>query len=296
LQEGDIQIRGFKLRLPLDIVFVFTANPEDYTNRGSIVTPLKDRIESQILTHYPKSMEAALSITAQEAAVHESQSKLIDQSDLVARIIEQIAFEARSSEFVDQKSGVSARLTIAALENAFSAAERRALINKEKSTQIWMSDLQGIIPAITGKIELVYEGEQEGPYQVSVNLLERSIRTVFTQYFPDPEGFKKKRNKEAAVESPYKTVSQWFDLGNHINMLFHLKDNDRVKLLNTVVGLSELVLQFYPKATGKHKALLMEFVLYGLSAYSLISKKILSEKIEFRDLMGSMFSDEGLGV
>ena len=292
LQEGDIQIRGFKLRLPLDIVFVFTANPEDYTNRGSIVTPLKDRIESQILTHYPKSMEAALSITAQEAAVHESQSKLIDQSDLVARIIEQIAFEARSSEFVDQKSGVSARLTIAALENAFSAAERRALINKEKSTQIWMSDLQGIIPAITGKIELVYEGEQEGPYQVSVNLLERSIRTVFTQYFPDPEGFKKKRNKEATIESPYKTVSQWFDLGNHINMLFHLKDNDRVKLLNTVVGLSELVLQFYPKATGKHKALLMEFVLYGLSAYSLISKKILSEKIEFRDLMGSMFSGE----
>jgi magnesium chelatase subunit I len=158
-----------------------------------------------------------------------------------------------------------------------------------------MSDLQGIIPAITGKIELVYEGEQEGPYQVSVNLLERSIRTVFTQYFPDPEGFKKKRNKEAVVESPYKTVSQWFDLGNHINMLFHLKDNDRVKLLNTVMGLSELVLQYYPKATGKHKALLMEFVLYGLSAYSLISKKILSEKIEFRDLMGSMFSGEDEG-
>ena len=295
LQEGDIQIRGFKLRLPLDIVFVFTANPEDYTNRGSIVTPLKDRIESQILTHYPKSMEAALSITAQEAAVHASQAKLIDQSDLVARIIERIAFEARSSEFVDQKSGVSARLTIAALENAYSAAERRALINKEKATQIWMSDLQGIIPAITGKIELVYEGEQEGPYQVSVNLLERSIRTVFTQYFPDPEGFKKKRNKEATVESPYKTVSQWFDLGNHINMLFHLKDTDRVKLLNTVVGLAELVLQYYPKATGKHKALLMEFVLYGLSAYSLISKKILSEKIEFRDLMGSMFSGEDEG-
>lgn len=295
LQEGDIQIRGFKLRLPLDIVFVFTANPEDYTNRGSIVTPLKDRIESQILTHYPKSMEAALSITAQEAEVHASQSKLVEQSDLVARIIEQIAFEARSSEFVDQKSGVSARLTIAALENAYSAAERRALINKEKGTQIWMSDLQGIIPAITGKIELVYEGEQEGPYQVSVNLLERSIRTVFTQFFPDPEGFKKKRKGEVALESPYKSVSQWFDLGNHINMPFHLKDNDRVKLLNTVVGLSELVLQFYPKATGKHKALLMEFVLYGLSAYSLISKKILSEKIEFRDLMGSMFSGEDEG-
>jgi magnesium chelatase subunit I len=292
LQEGDIQIRGFKLRMPLDIVFVFTANPEDYTNRGSIVTPLKDRIESQILTHYPKSVEAALSITAQEAAIHQAQEKMVDQSDMVARIIEQIAFEARSSEFVDQKSGVSARLTIAALENAYSAAERRALINKEKSTQIWMSDLQGIIPAITGKIELVYEGEQEGPYQVSVNLLEKAIRHVFLQYFPDPEAFKKKRNKENPTQSPYRNITQWFDLGNRIDMLFHLKDNDRVKLLQTVDGLSELVLAHYPKATGKHKGLLMELVLYGLSAHSLISKKILSEKVEFRDLMGSMFSSE----
>jgi magnesium chelatase subunit I len=292
LQEGDIQIRGFKLRMPLDIVFVFTANPEDYTNRGSIVTPLKDRIESQILTHYPRSIDAALSITAQEAAIHHTQEKMVDQSDLIARIIEQIAFEARSSEFVDQKSGVSARLTIAALENAYSAAERRALINKEKSTQIWMSDLQGIIPAITGKIELVYEGEQEGPYQVSVNLLERAIRTVFVQYFPDPEQSRKKRGKDAPVQSPYRNITQWFDLGNRIDMLFHLKDNDRIKLLQTVDGLSELVLEHYPKAAGKHKGLLMELVLYGLSAYSLISKKILSEKIEFRDLMGSMFSPE----
>jgi magnesium chelatase subunit I len=253
---------------------------------------LKDRIESQILTHYPKSVEAALSITAQEAAIHQAQEKMVDQSDMVARIIEQIAFEARSSEFVDQKSGVSARLTIAALENAYSAAERRALINKEKSTQIWMSDLQGIIPAITGKIELVYEGEQEGPYQVSVNLLEKAIRHVFLQYFPDPEAFKKKRNKENPAQSPYRNITQWFDLGNRIDMLFHLKDNDRVKLLQTVDGLSELVLAHYPKATGKHKGLLMELVLYGLSAHSLISKKILSEKVEFRDLMGSMFSSE----
>ncbi|MFN5423043.1 MAG: magnesium chelatase [bacterium] len=292
LQEGDIQIRGFKLRLPLDIVFVFTANPEDYTNRGSIVTPLKDRIESQILTHYPKTIESALTITAQEASIHGEQEKLVEHSDLVSRIIEQVAFEARSSEFVDQKSGVSARLTIAALENAFSSAERRALINKEKSTQVWMSDLQGIIPAITGKIELVYEGEQEGPYQVSVNLLERSIRTIFIQYFPDPEEFKKKRNKESTVVSPYKQITQWFDEGNQVNMLFHLKDADRVKLLNSVTGLSDLVLKYYPKASGKQKALLMEFVLYGLSAYSLISKKILSEKVEFRDLMGAMFTGD----
>lgn len=292
LQEGDIQIRGFKLRMPLDIVFVFTANPEDYTNRGSIVTPLKDRIESQILTHYPKTIDAALSITAQEALIHEHQDKMVQGSDLVSRIIEQIAFEARSSEFVDQKSGVSARLTIAAMENAYSAAERRALLNKEKDTQIWMSDLQGIVPAITGKIELVYEGEQEGPYQVSILLLEKSIRSIFVQYFPDPEGFKKKRNKDAVALSPYKTVTQWFDQGNQINMLFHLKDTERVKLLNTIDGLSELVMHYYPKAKGMQKALLMELVLYGLSAYSMISKKVLAEKVEFRDLMGAMFSGE----
>jgi magnesium chelatase subunit I len=292
LQEGDIQIRGFKLRLPLDIVFVFTANPEDYTNRGSIVTPLKDRIESQILTHYPKSIEAAMSITAQEASIHEEQAKLVSESDLIGRLIEQIAFEARASEFVDQKSGVSARLTIAALENAFSAAERRALINKEKNTQIWMSDLQGVIPAITGKIELVYEGEQEGPYQVSVNLLEKSIRSIFVQYFPDPESFKKKRNKEAAVESPYKKVISWFDQGKSLDLLFHLKDADKTKLLNTVDGLGELVVAYFPKTAAKQKAFLMEFVLFGLSSYSLISKKVLAAKIEFKDLMGSMFSEE----
>lgn len=134
LQEGDIQIRGFKLRMPLDIVFIFTANPEDYTNRGSIVTPLKDRIESQILTHYPKQIEDSLAITEQEANILPVQKDKIAISDLVKRIIEQVAFEARSNEYVDRKSGVSARLTIAAYENAVSAAERRLLINQEDKT------------------------------------------------------------------------------------------------------------------------------------------------------------------
>ena len=131
LEEGDIQIRGFKLRMPLDMLFVFTANPEDYTNRGSIVTPLKDRIESQILTHYPKSLETALAITEQEADIHEEQKGVVLVSDLVKRLIEQVSFEARASEYVDKKSGVSARLTIAAFENAVSAAERRAILNDE---------------------------------------------------------------------------------------------------------------------------------------------------------------------
>lgn len=291
LQEGDIQIRGFKLRLPLDILFIFTANPEDYTNRGAIVTPLKDRIESQILTHYPKSIETALAITAQEASVHDDQQGFIHVSDLVKRLIEQVSFEARGSEFVDQKSGVSARLTISAFENALSAAERRAIINNEKQTQVWISDLTGIIPSITGKIELVYEGEQEGPYQVSYNLLEKSIRSVFVLYFPNPEALKKKRTRDpGSEENPFRSIIGWFDKGNSLNMLFNTKDSEKLQLLYKVDGLYNLVKKYFPKASERENALLMEFVLHGLASYSLISKKVLEAKIEFKDLMGSMLN------
>jgi magnesium chelatase subunit I len=291
LQEGDIQIRGFKLRLPLDILFIFTANPEDYTNRGAIVTPLKDRIESQILTHYPKTIETALAITEQEADIHAEQKSAVQISDLVKRLIEQVSFEARASEFVDQKSGVSARLTIAAFENAVSAAERRALINGEKQTQVWISDLSGIIPSITGKIELVYEGEQEGPYQVSFNLLEKSIRTVFALYFPNPDSLKKKRTKDpGSEENPFRSIISWFDKGNSLNILFNTKDSDKIQLLYHVDGLYNIVKKYFPKANEKEAALLMEFVLHGLASYSLISKKVLEAKIEFKDLMGSMLN------
>ncbi len=300
LEEGDLQIRGFKLRLPLDVMFVFTANPEDYTNRGSIVTPLKDRIESQILTHYPKSIETSLAITEQEANIYEEQLAKVSISDLVKRLIEQVAFEARASEFVDKKSGVSARLTIAAYENAVSAAERRAIINNEKNTQVWISDLVGIIPSITGKIELVYEGEQEGPYQVAFNLVEKSIRTIFGQYFPNPDTIKKSRKKDApAEENPYKSITRWFDSGNHLDVFFENKDADKIQLLYKVDGLHSLVKKYFKSANEKENALLMEFVLHGLATHSLISKKVLDGKIEFKDLMGSMlnigsqsFSDE----
>ncbi|MGI8581328.1 MAG: magnesium chelatase [Chitinophagaceae bacterium] len=291
LEEGDLQIRGFKLRLPLDILFVFTANPEDYTNRGAIVTPLKDRIESQILTHYPTSVETSLLITEQEAQVHEDQTKKVKVSDLVKRLIEQVAFEARGSEYVDKKSGVSARLTIAAYENAISAAERRSIINQEKETQVWISDLTGIIPSITGKIELVYEGEQEGPYQVAFNLMEKAIRTQFSKYFPNPETFKKKKTVPGvADESPYRAITRWFDAGNHLNVFFESKDDDKVQLLYKVDGLYGLVKKYFPNANAKENALLMEFVLHGLATHSLISKKVLEGKIEFKDLMGSMLN------
>lgn len=296
LQEGDIQIRGFKLRMPLDILFVFTANPEDYTNRGSIVTPLKDRIESQILTHYPKTLETSLAITEQEANLLDAQKDLVDVSDLVKRLIEQIAFEARTNEYVDKKSGVSARLTIAAFENAVSSAERRAIIHAEQHTQVWISDLMGIIPSITGKIELVYEGEQEGPYQVSVNLLEKSIRTQFLQYFPNPEQAKKKRAtgkksvEEKEPENPYKQITRWFDAGNHLDLFLDMSDADKIAALYKVDGLYGFVKKHFHAANDKENALLMEFVLHGLASYSLISKKTLDGKIEFKDLMGSMIN------
>ena len=297
LQEGDIQIRGFKLRMPLDIMFVFTANPEDYTNRGSIVTPLKDRIESQILTHYPKTIETSLSITEQEADVLPEQLNKVNVSDLIKRLIEQVAFEARSNEYVDKKSGVSARLTIAAFENAVSSAERRSIIHNEKQTQVWISDLMGIIPAITGKIELVYEGEQEGPYQVAFNLIDKAVRTQFIQYFPNPEATKKRRatgkatqQVKAEIENPYKAITKWFDGGNHLDLMFETDDATKLESLYKVDGLHAFVKKHYPQAYDKENALLMEFVLHGLSTYSIISKKMLEGRIEFKDLMGSMMN------
>jgi magnesium chelatase subunit I len=297
LQEGDIQIRGFKLRMPLDILFVFTANPEDYTNRGSIVTPLKDRIQSQILTHYPKNIETSLAITEQEADILEEQQQQVSVSDLVKRLIEQIAFEARNNEYVDKKSGVSARLTIAAFENAVSSAERRAIIRREKQTQVWISDLVGVIPAITGKIELVYEGEQEGPYQVAVNLLDKAIRSQFVSYFPNPEAAKKKRTptgkksaEEREPENPYKAITRWFDAGNHVDLLVDMTDAEKIAALYKVDGLYAFVKKYYPQANEKENALLMEFVLHGLASYSLISKKMIEGRIEFKDLIGSMMN------
>jgi magnesium chelatase subunit I len=208
-------------------------------------------------------------------------------------LIEQVAFEARNNEYVDKKSGVSARLTIAAFENAVSAAERRAIINNEKATQVWISDLVGIIPSITGKIELVYEGEQEGPFQVSMNLLDKSIRSQFIQYFPNPELLKKRRStnsKEAGKEeeNPYRSITRWFDSGNSVDVFLNVTDKSKYLQLYKVDGLHALVKKFFPHANETENALLMEFVLHGLAAYSLISKKIIENKIEFKDLMGSM--------
>lgn len=284
LQEGDIQIRGFKIRLPLDIQFVFTANPEDYTNRGSIVTPLKDRIDSQIITHYPKSLEIGKRITQQEARLKDAQ-KSIAVNEIAKDLIEQIAFEARKSEYVDAKSGVSARLTISAFENLVAAAERRSIINGEKNTAIRISDFIGVIPAITGKVELVYEGEQEGPNIIAQNLVGKAIRTQFVNYFPDPDKFRKQKEK-----SPYKKITEWFGDGNAIDLLHDMTQAEFEKKIKAVPGLAELIQEFHKGQDAATKLFLMEFALHGLAEYSLISKHNLSAGLQFKDLLSSMFT------
>ena len=291
LQEGDIQIRGFKLRLPLDILFVFTANPEDYTNRGSIVTPLKDRIESQIITHYPKTVEVSRAITIQEADVLPEQRERVTIPELCALLVEQIAVEARKSEFVDQKSGVSARLTISAYENLISAAERRALRHKEAHTIARISDFAGVIPSITGKIELVYEGEQEGALNVAHRLMSQAIRSLFTQFFPDPQSGKKVKDQRKAKPSPYQSIIAWFDKGNEVTLMGELNDEAFMHGLYQVDGLYGVVKQFYPTSGPEATTLLMEFLLHGLAEHSVISKKrIETGGYSFGDMLGGMLN------
>jgi magnesium chelatase subunit I len=285
LQEGDIQIRGFKLRLPLEIQFVFTANPEDYTNRGSIVTPLKDRIDSQIITHYPKTLDIGKRITQQEARILEVQRKSIQVLEIAKDLVEQIAFEARKSEYVDAKSGVSARLTISAYENLVAAAERRTIMNDEKNTTIRISDFIGVVPAITGKVELVYEGEQEGPGIVAQNLIGKAIRSQFVNYFPDPEKFRKQKEK-----SPYKKITEWFGDGNTIDLLHTMPRQEFEKKVKSVPGLVELIQEFHKREDDATKLLLMEFALHGLAEYSMISKHPLAAGLQFKDLLSGMFT------
>ncbi len=287
LQEKDIQIRGFKLRLPLDVQFVFTANPEDYTNRGSIVTPLKDRIESQILTHYPRSVEISRKITQQEASLTADQREKVEADGLVKDLIEQIAFEARSSEYIDKKSGVSARLTITAFENLISSAERRMLLNNENRTFVRLSDFTGVIPAITGKIELVYEGEQEGPAKVANILVGKAIKTLMLYYFPDPEKLKKSK-----AGNPYSEIINWFGAGNSVNILDDQAFEEYREGLHSVPGLKGVIKQFHPRLTESQKLLLMEFLLHGLAEFSQVSKSYLDNGYTFKDMFGSLFNAE----
>jgi magnesium chelatase subunit I len=284
LQEGDIQIRGFKLRLPLDIQFIFTANPEDYTNRGSIITPLKDRIDSQILTHYPKTIDISRQITEQEANLAENQRNNVKVHELVKNLLEQVSFEARESEYIDQKSGVSARLTISAFENLHSVAERRMLVNNETSTCSRINDIFGVLPSITGKVELVYEGESEGIANVASYLIGKTIRKEFEKNFPNPEKSKK------SLKDPYKKVVKWFNDGNLLDIMNSFSNEEYKKSLHSVPGLKELVNDLTKPKDEEEEALFMEFILHGLSEFSQLSRHRLEKGVEFKDLVSSMFN------
>lgn len=285
LQEGDMQIRGFKLRLPLDVEFVFTANPEDYTNRGSIITPLKDRIESQITTHYPTSVDISRRITEQEARITASQRERIRIPEVLKNLIEEIAFAARDSEFVDKKSGVSARLTIAAYENLYSSAERRMLRNGEDKTTARITDFWGVIPAITGKVEMVYEGEQEGPYAVALHLIGQAVKKVFLQYFPNPTKLKRGQERD-----PYGVVKAWFSAGNTVDLLTDLPGKKFFQELDQVAGLKKVAETV--KVDEFEIYTFMELALHGLAEFEVLSKEFIQTKWVFKDFLTGNLKDE----
>lgn len=266
LQEGDIQIRGFQLRMPLDIQFVFTANPEDYTNRGSIVTPLKDRIGSQIFTHYPKSIALAREITAQEAKISKEDQDSIMVPELAKSLLEQVAFTARKSEYVDAKSGVSARLSISAMENLMAAAKLRLIETAAEKTTVRLVDFMSIIPSITGKIELVYEGEQEGADEVAKTLIDNAVLIQFSQLFPRISKLEKE-----GVKTPYTDLIQWFDT-NFIELNYTDTDQEFYTNLNAIKPLVAVVEDHVSNLSRADQYFCMELVLWGLTLHNKLDK------------------------
>ncbi|MEO8236330.1 MAG: AAA family ATPase [Flavobacterium sp.] len=285
LQEGDIQIRGFKLRMPLDMQFVFTANPEDYTNRGSIVTPLKDRIGSQILTHYPETIEIARTITHQESRLDKAQSDLVYVPSLAKDLLEQISFEARESEYIDNKSGVSARLSITAYENLLSTAERRALKSGTDKTALRLSDFMGIIPSITGKVELVYEGEQEGSAVVAQHLIGDAIHTFFPAYFPQIE-----KLERADAKNEYSELVEWFFTESGFELLDDCSDEQYQSILDNVKPLENLIQKYQPELIEEDRNFMKEFILWALVEYDKLSKDRFENGYQFKDMYGSYIS------
>lgn len=282
LQEGDLQIRGFHLRLPLDIQFVFTANPEDYTNRGSIITPLKDRIESQILTHYPEDPQIGMAITQQEARLPEEPLN-IHIPEILKRTIQHVVEIARNSDYTDEKSGVSARLGISAYENIHSTVERRMLINGENEGTARFSDLWGIIPSITGKVELVYEGEEEGPEFVAVSFIQDAMLKSFSECFPDPDKVKD------GDSDPYGVIRAFFQSGQTVEIMGDMKADIFKKEIEKIKGLDKLIstLDIPKSEINVYK----ELILNGLSSKQVLSRSMIDNSMSFEDPLADMWED-----
>jgi magnesium chelatase subunit I len=306
LEEKDFQIRGFPVRMPLDVVMVFSANPEDYTNRGNIITPLRDRINSQIMTHYPLTREQGMSITTQESWISRDAGVEVVVPTFVRELIEEVAIQARGSEYVDQNSGVSARLPIALIENVVSNAERRGLRTGEDRVFVRICDLTHAVPGVSGKVELVLEGEQEGAMNVARALLGRGVKALFSQRFPD--AYKPKRGRGAAgarsaaaaegIEeigsSEYRPILEWFAAGNHIEISDDMPQVEYAKSLGQVRGLEKLAAKYLEPASVEEAAVAMELVLEGLHQNSILSRERTDgSTTSYKDMLKSMLS--GLG-
>jgi magnesium chelatase subunit I len=291
MEERDLQIRGYPIRIPLDILLAFSANPEDYTNRGNIITPLKDRIDSQIITHYPLSLEDGIRITQQEAWQDRAEMKDIRIPFFFREIVESIAREARSNELIDQKSGISARLAISCLELLLGNAERRSNLNRSVSNSIRISDLQALVPAITGKIELVYEGEQEGVSNVAKILLGKAVKSVFNLYFPALHETVK--NKKAAFSPELDEIIRWFDKDRMICIDGSGTDEEYISSLRPLTQLEKYIKKHYHKEkpdTELEIAVIKEFILEGLHQNSFLSKFSTDGKVTYKDLVQSIFN------
>ena len=319
LEERDLQIRGFPVRIPMDIVLVFSANPEDYTSRGNIITPLKDRIDSQILTHYPQSIKTALQITEQEAWLDRPGGATIEIPPYIRELIEEIAFVARGSELVDQSSGVSARLTISAMELLQSNLERRGAMTGDKHVFPRLSDLAMLLPAITGKVEMVYEGEQQGAEVVARKLIGMAVAKLFESKFPPVERagvsaraersrsevdhddlddmFAGRRARKPAApprdeqrptaksEPNYDAVLGWFVEGNKVTLSDEQPFAQYLRELNRIPKLSETATKYVSPKNEYEQAFWMEMVLEGLHQALRLAREDLDSTITFQELM-----------
>jgi magnesium chelatase subunit I len=294
MQEKDVQIRGFDVRLPLDVAIVYSANPEDYTNRGTIITPLKDRIDSQIMTHYPEDLAQAMAITDQEAWTERDGGARLVVPEWIREVIEEIAFQARESDYVDQNSGVSARLSITALENVLSNMERRALKTGDDPVVARVADLQAAVPSLTGKLELVYEGEQEGPLKVAKYLIGRAVKEVFESHFPPAHrGKKKSAEREEVATSPYRKIVDWFSQGKKLEIGDEDPAATYFATLNQVPGLKDVAAKHAGTDDPVLVAPIMELILEGLHQSAILAKEEMEGQVRFLDMFQTMLSNLG---
>jgi magnesium chelatase subunit I len=259
MQEGDVQIKGYPVRLPLDVVLVFSANPEDYTARGKIVTPLKDRIGSEIKTHYPATLDHGVAITEQEAWIGRNSGRQVILPEFIKQVVEAIAFKARSDQRIDKRSGVSQRLPISCLENVISNAERRAIMNGEDHIIPRVADIYSALPAITGKIELEYEGELKGPDTVAKDLIRQAVQMIFRQYYPAAD---------------FKQILDWFEMGGNLKLSDVESAESVLSLLERVQGLLDKtdVLGATPDSPPGVRASAAEMILEGLHSVDKLSR------------------------